>query len=127
MWRGVRETAELQMSSVAPLRQRDLELYVIINKATWLLFKPVVLFKLRVTPSVGCVTVLFDAATLSTTFDAGMVKAFAARRVDRKSAKALANSTCHAWPRSCRACRCKKARWGRCVESGMRGDCKASI
>ena len=24
------------MSSVAPLRQRDLELYVIINKATWL-------------------------------------------------------------------------------------------
>ena len=34
--RGVRETAELQMSSVAPLRQRDLELYVIINKATWL-------------------------------------------------------------------------------------------
>ena len=34
--RGVRETAELQMSSVAALQQRDLELYVIINKATWL-------------------------------------------------------------------------------------------
>ena len=35
--RGVTETGELLMSSVAnALRQRDLELYVIINKATWL-------------------------------------------------------------------------------------------
>ena len=34
--RGATETAELLLSSVAPLRQRGLELYVIINKATWL-------------------------------------------------------------------------------------------
>ena len=34
--RGGTETVELQMSSVAVLRQRGLELYVIINKATWL-------------------------------------------------------------------------------------------
>ena len=33
---GGSETAELLLSSVAPLRQRGLELYVIINKATWL-------------------------------------------------------------------------------------------
>ena len=30
--RGVAETAELLLSSVAPLRQRGLELYVIITK-----------------------------------------------------------------------------------------------
>ena len=36
--RGVRETGELLMSSSSVLRQRCLELYVIINKATWLPF-----------------------------------------------------------------------------------------
>ena len=34
--RGATETGELLMSSSSMLRQRDLELYVIINKATWL-------------------------------------------------------------------------------------------
>ena len=36
MCEGGSETVELRMSSVAMLRQRGLELYVIINKATWL-------------------------------------------------------------------------------------------
>ena len=38
--RGVRETGELLMSSSSVLRQRGLELYVIINKATWLSLMP---------------------------------------------------------------------------------------
>ena len=34
--RGATETGELRLSSSSVLRQRGLELYVIINKATWL-------------------------------------------------------------------------------------------
>ena len=58
---------------------------------TVVLFKPVVLFKLRVTPSAGCPGPL-RCCDAQHNFRRWHGRAFAARRVDRKSAKALAGN-----------------------------------